>query len=111
MDTLEDYSGNHPAAHDAELRVVAAGLGICVTPKQVALRSASAGEISVVSLTDTWAKRRFAVCFRDPGTLSPAALRMVEFLASKAATEQDAGPRRHGSKRPTTGKDMDASGT
>ena len=96
---------------EAELRVVAAGLGISVTPKQVALRSASAGEISVVALTDPWAKRRFAICFRDPETLSPAALRMVEFLASKAASEQDAVPRRQRAKRAGKGKRVDANGT
>ena len=88
---------------EAELRVVAAGLGVSVTPKQVALRSQNAGEITVVALTDSWARRRFAVCFRDPETLSPAALRMVEFLASKVASEQDAAPRRHASKRPAKG--------
>jgi len=73
---------------DAELRAVAAGLGVSVTPKQVALRSAMVREISVVELTEDWAKRRFAICFRDPETLSPAALRMVDFLASKAVSEQ-----------------------
>jgi DNA-binding transcriptional LysR family regulator len=92
---------------DAELRVVAAGLGVSVTPKQVALRSTKVREISVVRLTDSWAKRRFAVCFRDPATLLPAALRMLEFLASKAAGEQDAVPRRHGTKRPANGMRRD----
>lgn len=70
---------------DAELRVVAAGLGISVTPRQVALRSERLRDLSVVPLNDAWAKRRFAVCFRDPEDLSPAASRMVEFLASKAS--------------------------
>lgn len=84
---------------DAELRAVAAGLGVSVTPKQVAVRSAKVREISVVALTDAWAKRRFAVCFRDAEALSPAALRMLEFLASKAASEKDAGPRLHATKR------------
>jgi DNA-binding transcriptional LysR family regulator len=69
---------------DAELRVVAAGLGISVIPRQVAARFEKLRDISVVGLTDAWAQRRFAVCFRDRATLSPAALRMVEFLASKA---------------------------
>jgi DNA-binding transcriptional LysR family regulator len=68
----------------AELRVVAAGLGISVIPRQVAVRSEKLREICVIGLTDVWAKRRFAVCFREPATLSPAGLRMVDFLASKA---------------------------
>jgi DNA-binding transcriptional LysR family regulator len=96
---------------DAELRAVAAGLGISVTPMQVALRSAKAREISVVPLTDSWAKRRFAVCFRDPEALSPAASRMVEFLASKAASKEDSVPRPHGATRPTKGKRLDTSRT
>jgi DNA-binding transcriptional LysR family regulator len=69
---------------DAELRVVAAGLGISVIPRQVAARFERLREICVVGLTDSWARRRFAVCFRSPETLTPAALRMVEFLGSKA---------------------------
>ena len=68
----------------AELRVVAAGLGISVIPRQVAVRSEKLREIVVIALTDAWAKRRFAVCFRDPETLSPAALRMIDFLAARA---------------------------
>lgn len=47
------------------------------------------GEIKVIPLTNAWtrawAKRRFAVCFREQASLAPAAQRMVEFLASKAA--------------------------
>jgi len=69
---------------DAELRVVAAGLGISVIPRQVAVRSEKLREIAVIALTDAWAKRRFAICFRDPETLSPAAWRMIDFLAARA---------------------------
>jgi len=86
---------------DAELRVVAAGLGISVIPKQVALRSEKLREISVLALSDAWAKRQFAVCFRDRETLLPAASRMVEFLASRAASDQGATGARHGTRRPT----------
>lgn len=70
---------------DAELRVVAAGLGISVIPRQVAMRHEQMRDIRVVALTDAWAKRRFAVCFRDAATLQPAARRMIEFLETKAA--------------------------
>jgi DNA-binding transcriptional LysR family regulator len=92
---------------DAELRAVAAGLGISVTPKQVALRSAKVREISVVPLTDSWAKRRFAVCFCNPETLSPAASRMVDFLASKAA-EHEVVPGGRAKTRPRSEKRIDA---
>jgi len=69
---------------DAALRVVAANLGISVIPHQVTLMHEPRGQIKVIPLTDAWAKRRFAVCFRESPLLSPAAVRMVEFLASKA---------------------------
>lgn len=70
---------------DAALRVVAANLGISVIPFQVSLMHAPRGEIKVVPLVDAWAKRRFAVCFREQRALTPAAARMVDFLAGKAA--------------------------
>ena len=70
---------------DAALRVVAANLGISVIPHQVSLMHVPRGEIKSIPLTDAWARRKFAVCFREPATLAPAASRMVEFLASKAS--------------------------
>ena len=70
---------------DAELRVVAANLGISVIPRQIAERYARTREIRVVSLTDAWAKRRFAICFKAESSLQPAAARMVGFLGDRAA--------------------------
>ena len=70
---------------DAALRVVAANLGISVIPRQISLAQAPASAIKVIPLTDAWAKRRFALCYRDAATLPPAAAKMVEFLASRAA--------------------------
>lgn len=69
---------------DAALRVVAAGLGIGVIPLQVAREFTAQRGIKTIPLTDAWAQRRFAVCFRERAALTPAALHMVEFLASKA---------------------------
>ena len=69
---------------DAALRVVAAGLGIGVIPRQVTRGFTAQRGIKVIPLTDAWARRRFAVCFRDGAALTPAALRMVEHLAAKA---------------------------
>ena len=70
---------------DAALRVMAANLGISVIPYQVSLMHAPRGEIKVIPLTEAWAKRRFAVCFRAQASLSPAAVCMLDFLASKAS--------------------------
>ena len=68
---------------DAALRAVAADLGVSVIPRPVAARCATERKIRVVRLTDAWAERRFAVCFRDRTTLQPAAARMLQFLAGK----------------------------
>lgn len=70
---------------DAALRVVSAGLGISVIPMQVSALHVPRGEIQVIPLTDAWAQRRFAICFREQTSLAPAAARMVEFLADQAA--------------------------
>ena len=69
---------------DAAFRVVAANLGISVIPRQVSESHARAPVVQAIPLTDAWAKRRFAVCFRERDTLQPAAAQMLEFLGSKA---------------------------
>jgi DNA-binding transcriptional LysR family regulator len=55
-----------------------------VIPRQVSQPQVESGEIVTIPLADAWAKRRFAVCFRDRDALSPAAARMVDFLAIRA---------------------------
>jgi DNA-binding transcriptional LysR family regulator len=72
---------------DAELRVVAAGLGISITPRQIAKRYEKLHGIRVIGLSDAFADRRFAVCFRGLEHLQPAALRLVEFLEARAGAE------------------------
>lgn len=69
---------------DAELRVVGAGLGVSVTPRQIAQRYEKLRDIRVVALTDAWARRRFAVCFAGHASMQPAAMRMIDFLEAKA---------------------------
>ncbi|QDL38074.1 LysR substrate-binding domain-containing protein [Rhodoferax sediminis] len=66
---------------DAVLRVVCANLAISVVPVQVAHPYAVTFGLRVIPLTDDWARRRFAMCFRDETTLSPAARLLVEHLA------------------------------
>lgn len=70
---------------DAAMRVVRAGLGVSVIPREVSQPRAEAGEIITVRLSNAWARRRFAICFRERGQLTPAAARMVDFLAGRAA--------------------------
>jgi len=70
---------------DAAFRVVAAGLGISVVPRQVSEIYVSAGQVRIIPLLNDWAQREFAICYRRHGDLTPAAERLLEFLAAQAA--------------------------
>lgn len=67
---------------DASMRCVRANLGIAVVPREVADPVAASLGIRVLPLSDAWAKRRFALCFRDESRLSPAARLLVGHLES-----------------------------
>jgi DNA-binding transcriptional LysR family regulator len=69
---------------DASLRCVRANLGIAVVPREVAEPVAASFGVKVVQLSDTWAKRRFALCFRDAEKLSPAAKLLLAHLEGLA---------------------------
>jgi DNA-binding transcriptional LysR family regulator len=69
---------------DAAFRVVAAGLGISVVPREVGSVHATAGRIRTVSLLNDWAHRRFAICYRRHTDLSPAAERLLDYLCAQA---------------------------
>ncbi|ACB32714.1 transcriptional regulator, LysR family [Leptothrix cholodnii SP-6] len=75
---------------DAALRVVRANLGLSVIPMQVSRSWAASGEIVAIPLLDGWAQRRFAVCFRERGALTPAAARLVDFLVGRAEAAEAA---------------------
>lgn len=68
---------------DAALRVVKANLAISVVPREVAQPFADAHGLCVIPLTDSWAQRRFALCFRSMESLSPAARLLVEHLEAQ----------------------------
>jgi DNA-binding transcriptional LysR family regulator len=70
---------------DAAFRVVAAGLGISVVPRQVSEIYVSAGQVRIIPLLNDWAHREFAICYRRHGDLTPAAGRLLEFLVNQAA--------------------------
>jgi DNA-binding transcriptional LysR family regulator len=74
---------------DAALRCVRAGLGIAVVPQEIAnpahLPHAPDWGLRTIALTDEWAKRRFAICFRSAEQLSPAAQLLVAHLQGLAA--------------------------
>jgi DNA-binding transcriptional LysR family regulator len=73
---------------DAAFRVVAAGLGISVVPREVSDIYVSAGQVQIIPLLNEWAQREFAICYRRRGDLTPAAERLIEFLANQASTSQ-----------------------
>jgi DNA-binding transcriptional LysR family regulator len=52
---------------------------------QVSSPHVAGGRVKVVPLTDAWARRRFAICFRDPDALQAAGRQLVEHLAARAA--------------------------
>ena len=69
---------------DASLRCVRANLGIAVVPREVAEPVAASFGVKVVQLSDAWAKRSFALCFRDAAALSPAARMLLAHLEGLA---------------------------
>jgi len=73
---------------DAALRVVAANLGISVIPVEVGRPYTSLLGIRLIPLSDAWAPRNFAVCYRDPESLQPAVQRMIAHLAERAAATE-----------------------
>lgn len=70
---------------DAALRVVRANLAISVIPREIAQPYAETFGLHVIPLDDSWAVRRFAICFRDATSLSPAARLLVAYLQAVAA--------------------------
>jgi DNA-binding transcriptional LysR family regulator len=70
---------------DAAFRVVAAGLGISVVPRQVSEIYVSAGQVRIIPLQNDWAQREFAICYRRHGDLPPAAERLLDYLCEQAA--------------------------
>lgn len=69
---------------EAALRVVRANLGISIIPREIAAPHAEAFGLKILPLTDAWAKRRFAICYRDKALLPKASALLVDFLARAA---------------------------
>jgi DNA-binding transcriptional LysR family regulator len=67
-------------SYDALARMVEAGLGIGVMPKGVAAPLARSLGVSVVALTDAWAKRQLSICVRSYEALPVAARLLVDSL-------------------------------
>ena len=74
------------SSFDAAFRVVAANLGISVVPVEVGAPLAARNGIKIIPLSDSWAQRRFIVCFRSFDGLQAPAQRLVEHLVERAST-------------------------
>ncbi|MGO4329966.1 LysR family transcriptional regulator [Cupriavidus sp. 2TAF22] len=74
------------SSFDATLRCVRANLGLTIVPREVVEPVSASFGVQVIPLTDAWAQRRFAICFRDEASLSPAARLLVDFLIARAAS-------------------------
>lgn len=72
------------ATMDAACRIVAAGLGLAILPREVATPHAGAGRLALVPLDEPWAERRFVVAARPEPLRPAAATRLLQFLQDEA---------------------------
>ncbi len=65
---------------DAACRIVGAGLGLAVLPRDAAQPHATACGLRLIPLSDPWAVRHFVICSRAESTLTAATRLLVEHL-------------------------------
>lgn len=70
---------------DAAARIVAAGLGAAILPREAVRGHASAESLALVPLADAWARRRFVVVTRADGSVQAATRLLVQHLERVAA--------------------------
>jgi DNA-binding transcriptional LysR family regulator len=73
---------------DAATRIVAAGLGPAILPRESVEMYAASKRLALVPLTDAWAQRQFVICLRADG--SSAATRLLAEALRLAAAGQAA---------------------
>jgi DNA-binding transcriptional LysR family regulator len=71
---------------DAACRIVAAGLGIAILPREASVLHAAAARLNLVPLAEVWAERRFVVCSRADAALPASARLLAEHLAGWATS-------------------------
>jgi DNA-binding transcriptional LysR family regulator len=69
---------------EAACRIVAAGLGLAILPREAASPHAGAGRLSLVPLADAWAVRQFVIASRPQPLMSPSARLLAEHLRDRA---------------------------
>lgn len=70
---------------DVAARIVAAGLGMALLPRESVAGHASAAQLALVPLDEPWADRRFVVCLRGDGSASAAVRALAQHLQAAAA--------------------------
>lgn len=69
---------------DAALRAVLANLALSVVPREVAAPYRDSADLRVIHLDETWAKRRFAICYRSADSLPTTARLLLDHLQQAA---------------------------
>ena len=70
---------------DAACRIVGAGLGIAVLPREATTPHASATRLAMVPLAEPWAVRRFVIVSRPDDALSATTRLLIDHLRAQAA--------------------------
>lgn len=68
---------------DVACRIVAAGLGLAILPREAVLLPARALDLVLVPLADAWATRRFVIACGEPAGLPAATRQLVAFLQGR----------------------------
>lgn len=69
---------------DAACRIVGAGLGLAILPREATAPHASATGLAMVPLAEPWAVRRFVICSRADAAASATARLLVDHLREQA---------------------------
>jgi DNA-binding transcriptional LysR family regulator len=72
------------ASFDAACRIVAAGLGLAILPRDAIAPQAEAAGLALVPLSDAWAVRRFVICSRPDAVLSATTRLLIGHLGEQA---------------------------
>jgi DNA-binding transcriptional LysR family regulator len=69
---------------DAACRIVGAGLGLAVLPREATAPHVSASGLAMVPLAEPWAVRRFVICSRADAALSATTRLLIDHLRAQA---------------------------
>ena len=69
---------------DGVCRLVTAGIGISIVPRETALRQARGTSMAVVNIDDRWARRRMRICVRPDWAMPPFARDLLDFLLDQS---------------------------